>query len=124
MALSASGWPEPPLPPLHHATACKVGRAAREKDEKSAAEAAEKQRREAEIERIRREDKQQVEAGKEKKFGKGNLLQKPQMTAEERRAEDARGMTDEMRMRLEREKRARAAEERMRRVAQGMGGGR
>ena len=40
----------------------------------------------------------------------------PKLTAEERRREEARGMTDEMRMKLEREKRARAAEERMRRL--------
>jgi hypothetical protein len=37
-----------------------------------------------------------------------------QKTAQEKREEEARGMTPEMRMRLEREKRARAAEERMR----------
>jgi hypothetical protein len=41
------------------------------------------------------------------------------MTAEERRMQDARGMSDDMRMRLEREKRARAAEERMRRLQGG-----
>ena len=40
-------------------------------------------------------------------------------TAEERREEDARGMTPEMRMRIERERRARAAEERMKRMAGG-----
>ncbi|CAK1364710.1 VMS1 [Cercospora beticola] len=92
-------------------------RAAREKEEKAAEDAAEKQRRQAEIERLRKEDTQKRNDQQEKKFGKGHMLAKPQLTAEERRAEEARGMTDEMRMRLEREKRARAAEERMKRLA-------
>ncbi|EME83839.1 uncharacterized protein MYCFIDRAFT_65421 [Pseudocercospora fijiensis CIRAD86] len=91
-------------------------RSAREKDEKAAESAAEKQRRQAELERIRKEDAEKQTAQKEKKFGKGSVLGKPVVTAEERRMEEARGMTDEMRMRLEREKRARAAEERMKRL--------
>lgn len=92
-------------------------RTAREKEEKAAEEAAEKKRRVTEMERIRKEDSDKVNARQEKKFGKGHTMAKPQMTAEERRAEEARGMTDEMRMKLEREKRARAAEERMKRLA-------
>ncbi|KAK1082452.1 hypothetical protein LTR33_003909 [Friedmanniomyces endolithicus] len=92
-------------------------RTAREKDEKSADEAAEKQRRQVEMERIRKEDAEKQAGVKEKKFGKGqHLLQPSVMTAEERRREDAKGMTDEMRMRFEREKRARAAEERIKRL--------
>ncbi|TKA82800.1 hypothetical protein B0A55_01795 [Friedmanniomyces simplex] len=92
-------------------------RAAREKEEKSAEEAAEKQRRQAEMERIRKEDAEKQAGVKEKKFGRGqHLMQQPVMTAEERRREEAKGMTNEMRMRLEREKRARAAEERMKRL--------
>jgi hypothetical protein len=39
------------------------------------------------------------------------------MTAEERRREESKGMSEEMRMRMEREKRARAAEERMKKLA-------
>lgn len=92
-------------------------RTAREKEEKAAEEAAEKARREKETERLRKADEEKAEQGREKKFGTGRtLMQKPAMTAEERRMEDARGMTDEMRMRLERERRARAAEERIRRM--------
>lgn len=91
-------------------------RTARDKSEQAAEDAAEKQRRQREMERIRKEDEEKQNANKEKKFGKGQTLAKPQMTAQERRMEDARGMTDEMRMRLEREKRARAAEERMKRL--------
>ncbi|KAF2215179.1 hypothetical protein CERZMDRAFT_82231 [Cercospora zeae-maydis SCOH1-5] len=92
-------------------------RTAREKEEKAVENAAEKKRRQAEIERLRKEDTEKRNDQQERKFGKGHMLAKPQMTAEERRAEEARGMTDEMRMRLEREKRARAAEERMKRLA-------
>lgn len=91
-------------------------RTAREKESAAADAEAEKARRKAELDRLREEDKAKTEKDKEKKFGKGNVLQKPAMSAEERRAEQARGMTDEMRVRLEREKRARAAEERMRRL--------
>ena len=67
------------------------------------------------MDRIRKEDAEKMNSAKEAKFGKGHVMDKPTMTAEERRAEEAKGMSDEMRMRLEREKRARAAEERMRR---------
>jgi hypothetical protein len=91
-------------------------RTTREKEEKAAEEAAEKKRRQAETERMRKEDSEKMSAQREKKFGKGHSMAKPTLTAEERRAEEARGMTDEMRMKLEREKRARAAEERMRRL--------
>lgn len=94
-------------------------RNAHERQEKVAEDEAEKTRRAADLERIRKEDVEKQSAAKDKKFGKGNVLEKPKMTAEERRMEDARGMTDEMRMRLEREKRARAAEERMRRLQRG-----
>jgi hypothetical protein len=93
-------------------------RSAREKEEKAAEDAAEKSRRQAETERLRQEDAANSNAGKEKKFGKGHVLEKPKMTAEERRAEESRGMSEEMKTRMEREKRARAAEERMKRFAQ------
>ncbi|KAK4502862.1 hypothetical protein PRZ48_006288 [Zasmidium cellare] len=91
-------------------------RTAREKEAQAAEDAAEKQRRQAEMERLRKEDREKEGAVREKKFGKGNVLKKPRLTAEERRSEEARGMSEEMKMRLEREKRARAAEERMRRL--------
>lgn len=44
-------------------------------------------------------------------------------TAQDKREEETRGMTPEMRMRLDREKRARAAEERIKKMAGGGGGG-
>jgi hypothetical protein len=92
-------------------------RTAREREEKSAEEAAEKQRHQQEVEKLRKADADKVDQNSEKKFGAGRtLVQKPALTAQERRMEDARGMTDEMRMKLERERRARAAEERIRKM--------
>jgi len=88
-------------------------RAARERDEKASEDAAERQRRQHEVEKLRSEDAKRTANAREKRFGKGHVMEKPKMTAEERRMEEARGMSDEMRMKLEREKRARAAEERM-----------
>lgn len=96
-------------------------RTLREKQEKAAEEEAEKQRRAAETERLRLEDKEKQDASREKKFGKGQTMAEPKMTGEEKRMLEGRGMTEEMKRRLEREKRARAAEDRMRRLA---GGGR
>ena len=93
-------------------------RTAREKQEKAAEDEAEKVRRAAELERIRKEDKEKMDGQQEKKFGKGHVVDQ-QMSAEERRMQDARGMSDDMRMRLERERRARAAEDRMRRLQGG-----
>lgn len=93
-------------------------RTAREKEDKAAEEAAEKSRRQLEMERIRQEDAEKQSGKREQNFGKGHLMSRPQMTAEERRQEEARGMSEEMKVRLEREKRARAAEERMRRLQQ------
>ncbi|THX61510.1 hypothetical protein D6D06_00556 [Aureobasidium pullulans] len=89
-------------------------RVQREKDEKAAEDAAEQQRRKTETERLRNEDKVREEQSKEKKFGKGKTLAQvlPEKTAQEKREEEARGMTPEMRMKLERERRARAAEAR------------
>ncbi|KAF2719473.1 hypothetical protein K431DRAFT_228700 [Polychaeton citri CBS 116435] len=94
-------------------------RTEREKVSADAEASAEKDRRKAEMERIRKEDAEKQVAAREKKVGKGNVLgATPLMTAQERRMDDARGMSDEMRMRLERERRARAAEERIKRMQQ------
>lgn len=98
------------LSPEEHAK-----RAEREKAEKAAEDETERTRRQTATERLRREDKEKEESTREGKFGKGKSLRQvlvPEMTAEEKRAEDARGMTPEMRMKLERERRARAAEAR------------
>ncbi|KAF2218719.1 hypothetical protein BDZ85DRAFT_77322 [Elsinoe ampelina] len=92
-------------------------RAAQDKAEADAAKAVEQTRRQEELEKLRREDREKEEAGREKRFGKGKSLEAAaprQMSAQERAEEETRGMTPEMRTRLERERRARAAEARMR----------
>lgn len=92
-------------------------RAEREKAEKADAEKEEIERRKAETERLRQEDRDKALGKTEKKFGKGkSLLGSVEKTAEERREEEGRGMTADMRMKLERERRARAAEARFKGV--------
>lgn len=84
----------------------------REDREKSEADKKEAERRRAEEERLRTEGPQVVD-----KKPKGNTLGSSMAkTPQEKREEEARGLTPEMRMKLERERRARAAEERLRRM--------
>ncbi|MCJ1276592.1 hypothetical protein MMC21_004398 [Puttea exsequens] len=83
----------------------------RDQREKAEAEKTKNERRKAEEERLRRENPVEVESKKGVK-----VLGAVTKTAEEKREEEARGMTPEMRTRVERERRARAAEERMKRM--------
>jgi hypothetical protein len=90
-------------------------RDAREKKEEALRE---QERRKVEAARLKEEGPKVVEGGPlGKAAGRGRALAlgQTQKTAQEKREEEERGMTPEMRMRLEREKRARAAEERMKR---------
>ncbi|OJD31985.1 ankyrin repeat and zinc finger domain-containing protein [Diplodia corticola] len=89
-----------------------------EKAEEAAREA---ERRKTETERLRREEEQRERERREKRVGKGKALGGglTEKTAGEKREEEARGLTPEMRMRLERERRARAAEERLKRMQGG-----
>ncbi|AEO54786.1 hypothetical protein MYCTH_2297796 [Thermothelomyces thermophilus ATCC 42464] len=98
--------------------------------ERSALERDEQLRRRAEEERLKVEgpkipdannnnNKKSSSSSSSSSKGGGSLLGGPPKTAEERRAEEARGLTPEQRMRLERERRARAAEERIRRMKAG-----
>jgi hypothetical protein len=94
----------------------------RDAHEKEEAASAEAERRKVELERIKEEDKRKKDARKaagvdriERKHGKGKAVS-ASVTAEDRREQEARGMTPEMQMRLEREKRAKAAEERMKKL--------
>lgn len=94
-------------------------RDAREKKEDAKKE---EERRKAETARLKEEGPKIVDSGPlGKAAGRGRMaaLGQVQKTAQEKREEEARGMTPEMRMKLEREKRARAAEERMKRMAGG-----
>lgn len=83
--------------------------------EKAEAEKAEKERRMIEEEKVRREGPVVQDDTKARKFPGLKDMSVPK-TAEEKRQEEARGMTPEMRTRLERERRARAAEARMKGV--------
>ncbi|KAF2200897.1 ankyrin repeat and zinc finger domain-containing protein 1 [Delitschia confertaspora ATCC 74209] len=92
-------------------------RGQREKDEKLEADKAEAERRKAETERLRKESEIEEAKRREKKMGKGKVLGAVmEKTGAEKREEEARGLTPEVKARLERERRARAAEERLRRL--------
>ncbi|CAG9995909.1 unnamed protein product [Clonostachys byssicola] len=85
----------------------------RDEREKQEADKKEADRRKAEEERLRVEGPKVAESKKAKANALAAGLVK---TPQERREEEARGLTPEMRMKLERERRARAAEERLRRM--------
>ncbi|KAL8670812.1 MAG: hypothetical protein Q9168_004673, partial [Polycauliona sp. 1 TL-2023] len=91
---------------------------AQERDSRSKQEAeiAEKERRKVEEEKLR---KMEVAGGgggdgRKGKGGGGKVLGAVEKTGAEKREEEGRGLTAEMRVKLERERRARAAEARMR----------
>jgi hypothetical protein len=85
----------------------------RDEREKQEADKKEADRRKAEEERLRVEGPKVAESKKAKANALAAGLVK---TPQERREEEARGLTPEMRMKLERERRARAAEERLRKM--------
>jgi hypothetical protein len=86
----------------------------RDRSEKAESQKAEADRRKAETDRLNREQAEKV-ANNSKSLG-GKMLGAPTMTAEDRREVEGRGLTPEMRMKLERERRARAAEERLKKM--------
>jgi hypothetical protein len=113
---SAWDWSSAQVPPALSPSEA-AQRSEQSKAEQSVSDQKEAERRKAETERLRKESEDLENAKKEKKMGKGRVIGVvPEKTGAERREEEARGMTPEMRMRLERERRARAAEERMRRL--------
>ncbi|KXJ93953.1 hypothetical protein Micbo1qcDRAFT_193259 [Microdochium bolleyi] len=89
----------------------------RDQRERQEAEKKEAERRAAEEERLKTEGPKVApdKAGR----GPGILDRTKAMTAQDRREEEARGLTPAQKMRLERERRARAAEERMKKMQQG-----
>ncbi|KAF4811930.1 VMS1-like protein [Colletotrichum siamense] len=97
--------------PLSKADADK--REERERKEKDSKEA---ERRKAEEERLRSEG---PKVDDKRRKAAGLALAQPNKSAQEKREEEARGLTPEMRMKLDRERRARAAEERLRRMQAG-----
>ncbi|KAF7118697.1 hypothetical protein CNMCM5793_008236 [Aspergillus hiratsukae] len=84
--------------------------------EQKAAEEEESKRRKTELERLKKEEAARAASLQESRKAGGRALGAIEKTASEKREEEMRGMTPEMRMRLERERRARAAEERIRRM--------
>lgn len=88
---------------------------ARSKQEQRSAAQAEAERRKADLERIKQEEEERKAGKMEKKAGPGKTLNEKTWT--DQREEEARGLTPEMRMRLDRERRARAAEARMKALA-------
>lgn len=89
----------------------------RRTEETAALKDKEKERREAEIERLNVQGPKVTESGtlgKAASRGRNMALGATKKTAQERREEETKGLTPEMSMRLERERRARAAEERFR----------
>jgi hypothetical protein len=85
--------------------------------ERREAERKESERRKAEEERLKTQGPKVVDSPRRK--GGSVLGGSVEKSAEEKRQEEARGLTPEQRMRLERERRARAAEERLRRMQAG-----
>lgn len=89
----------------------------RAESEKTSNASAEAERRKADLERIKHEEEQRAANKMERKGGAGKSLSAAaEKTGSEMREEEMRGLTPEMRMRLERERRARAAEERIRKM--------
>ncbi|KAI1124213.1 hypothetical protein F5Y10DRAFT_285285 [Nemania abortiva] len=88
----------------------------REERERAEAERKEAERRAAEEVRLRREG---PKAGDAKTSKRSVLDAGVPRSAQDRREEEARGLTPEQRMKLDRERRARAAEERFKRMQQG-----
>ncbi|KAF4968299.1 hypothetical protein FSARC_4244 [Fusarium sarcochroum] len=105
-------WDEAKVPsPMTKAEADK-----RDEREKKEATDKETERRRAEEERLKSEGPKVPEGRKQK----GNTLSAGlKQTPQEKREAEARGLTPEMRMRLERERRARAAEERLKKMQGG-----
>jgi len=93
---------------------------ARHQQEKKTNDTAEAERRKADLEKLRQNEEQRNVNKIERKAGAGkSLAAAAEKTGAEKREEETRGLTPELRMRLEREKRARAAEERMRKLQGG-----
>lgn len=92
-------------------------RDAQEKTEMAAETKAESERRKAETERVRKESEAEETRRREQRIGKGKALGAMLVkTGADLREEETRGLTPEARARMERERRARAAEERFKRM--------
>ncbi len=86
----------------------------RDERDKKEREQKEEARRKAEMEKLKLADAEASTASRKGSQVSGKRLGAVEKTAQEKREEEARGLPPEARMRLERERRARAAEERIR----------
>lgn len=93
----------------------------RDERERKEDERKEAERRKAEEQRLKSEGPK-VPDSNSKGRGKSLLDSGTKKSAQEKREEEVRGLTPEQRMKLDRERRARAAEERLRRMQAGGGG--
>lgn len=87
----------------------------RAEKERKAADEEEVSRRQADLDRLKREDAEKAASATTTKSG-GRTVGAVEKSGAEKREEETRGMTPEMKMRLERERRARAAEERFKKM--------
>ena len=93
---------------------------ARSQQDVAASNAAERERRQADLVKIAAAEEQRNVNRIEKKAGTGKTLAAAlEKTGAEKREEEARGLTPETKMKIERERRARAAEERMKKLQAG-----
>ncbi|KAH8724290.1 ankyrin repeat and zinc finger domain-containing protein 1 [Phaeosphaeriaceae sp. PMI808] len=113
---TAWNWEEAGVPAsLSRAEAEK--REGQDKTEKAAESKAESERRKAETERVRKESEAEEAKRTNQRLGKGKALgAMPVKTGADLREEEMRGLTPEAQARMERERRARAAEERFKRM--------
>ncbi|KAK8089971.1 VMS1-like protein [Apiospora hydei] len=105
-------WEAAKVPPAMKRTEAEK----REERERKESESKEAERKKAEEARLKLEGPKVTEKASKAKGILGGLAQK---TAQEKREEEARGLTPEQKMRLDRERRARAAEERIKRMQGG-----
>lgn len=109
-------WDKAGVPPALTKTALEE-RETRERSEKAAKEKAESERRTMEVARLRKQSEEEEAQKREQRVGKGKGLGSALVkTGAEKREEETRGLTPEARARIERERRARAAEERIKRL--------
>ena len=92
---------------------------ARQKREKVQENTEEAERRRADLEKLRQREEAQKIDKIERKAGNGQSLGSRDKTGAEKREEEGRGLTPELRTKLERERRARAAEERIKKMQGG-----
>jgi Bacteroidetes VLRF1 release factor/Ankyrin repeats (many copies) len=112
MGESAADWKSAHVPPALSEQEAE-DRQRREKAQENTEEA---ERRKADLERLRQQEEAQKIGKIERTAGSGQSLGSRDKTGAEKREEEGRGLTPEMRTKLERERRARAAEERLKRM--------